>query len=336
MSSGSIGPSGGCASEDDSLHGLMFGKKIYFEDGAGGGGGNKAPPARKARGVVLGGGGQQQAPPPRCQVEGCEADLSGLKAYYCRHKVCGMHSKSPKVVVGGIEQRFCQQCSRFHQLTEFDQGKRSCRRRLAGHNERRRKPPAGPFSSRYGQLPRSFDEPSSRFRSFLMDFSYPKNGRDICSGNLVNSSQWHEVVDAPSSGIAPMLEAHPYLQGSQGQIVLSSPPELPPGDCLAGALDGSCALSLLSSTQPRGSSNTSKSQVPSIAAPSSSFNPFASNSYMANTWSFRDPGSRSQSHETEPGTGNFSGELELALQGSRQYLDHGYNHSDHMIHHRSL
>ncbi|KAG6539133.1 squamosa promoter-binding-like protein 14 [Zingiber officinale] len=333
MSSGSIGPSGGCASEDDSLHGLMFGKKIYFEDGAGGGGGNKVPPARRARGVALGGGGQQQAPPPRCQVEGCEADLSGLKAYYCRHKVCGMHSKAPKVIVGGIEQRFCQQCSRFHQLTEFDQGKRSCRRRLAGHNERRRKPPTGPFTSRYGQFPRSFDEPG-RFRSFLMDFSYPKNGRDICSGNLVTSNQWHQVVDAPSTGIAPMLEAHPYLQGSPGhQILLSSPELQPAGDCLAGALDGSCALSLLSSTtQPRGN-NTSKSQVPS-----SSFNPFASNSYMANTWGFRDPGSRSHSsHETEPGTGNFSGELELALQGSRQYLDHnGYSHSDHMIHHRSL
>lgn len=29
---------------------------------------------------------------------------------------------------------------RFHLLAEFDDGKRSCRRRLAGHNERRRKP----------------------------------------------------------------------------------------------------------------------------------------------------------------------------------------------------
>jgi len=28
---------------------------------------------------------------------------------------------------------------RFHVLTEFDGGKRSCRRRLAGHNRRRRK-----------------------------------------------------------------------------------------------------------------------------------------------------------------------------------------------------
>ena len=31
---------------------------------------------------------------------------------------------------------------RFHQLAEFDLEKRSCRRRLACHNERRRKPQA--------------------------------------------------------------------------------------------------------------------------------------------------------------------------------------------------
>ena len=28
---------------------------------------------------------------------------------------------------------------RFHELSEFDEAKRSCRRRLAGHNKRRRK-----------------------------------------------------------------------------------------------------------------------------------------------------------------------------------------------------
>lgn len=44
---------------------------------------------------------------------------------------------------------------RFHQLPEFDLEKRSCRRRLAGHNERRRKPqPASlsVLSSRYGRI----------------------------------------------------------------------------------------------------------------------------------------------------------------------------------------
>ncbi|KAK8509550.1 hypothetical protein V6N13_093420 [Hibiscus sabdariffa] len=76
---------------------------------------------------------------PRCQVEGCHVALVKAKEYHRRHKVCEMHSKAPKVVVLGLEQRFCQQCSRFHVVSEFDDSKRSCRRRLAGHNERRRK-----------------------------------------------------------------------------------------------------------------------------------------------------------------------------------------------------
>ncbi|XP_050236277.1 squamosa promoter-binding-like protein 7 [Mercurialis annua] len=76
---------------------------------------------------------------PRCQVEGCHVVLVNAKDYHRRHKVCEMHSKAPKVIVLGFEQRFCQQCSRFHAVSEFDDNKRSCRRRLAGHNERRRK-----------------------------------------------------------------------------------------------------------------------------------------------------------------------------------------------------
>ncbi|XP_048138948.1 squamosa promoter-binding protein 1-like isoform X2 [Rhodamnia argentea] len=85
--------------------------------------------------------------PPRtasrnCQAEKCTADLTEAKQYHRRHKVCEQHSKAPAVVVAGLHQRFCQQCSRFHELSEFDENKRSCRRRLAGHNERRRKNPA--------------------------------------------------------------------------------------------------------------------------------------------------------------------------------------------------
>jgi hypothetical protein len=34
---------------------------------------------------------------------------------------------------------------RFHVLAEFDEAKRSCRRRLAGHNKRRRKPQPDPL-----------------------------------------------------------------------------------------------------------------------------------------------------------------------------------------------
>ncbi|CAL4919926.1 unnamed protein product [Urochloa decumbens] len=76
---------------------------------------------------------------PACQVEGCGADLTAAKDYHRRHKVCEMHAKASTAMVGNTVQRFCQQCSRFHLLQEFDEGKRSCRRRLAGHNRRRRK-----------------------------------------------------------------------------------------------------------------------------------------------------------------------------------------------------
>ncbi|KAG6407060.1 hypothetical protein SASPL_130042 [Salvia splendens] len=76
-----------------------------------------------------------------CQAEKCSADLAAAKAYHRRHKVCELHAKAQVAVVAGIRQRFCQQCSRFHELSEFDEAKRSCRKRLAGHNERRRKNP---------------------------------------------------------------------------------------------------------------------------------------------------------------------------------------------------
>ncbi|ESR60504.1 Squamosa promoter-binding-like protein 4 [Citrus sinensis] len=58
-----------------------------------------------------------------CQVDKCAADLSDAKQYHRRHKVCEVHAKAQVVLMGGMRQRFCQQCSR----------------RLAGHNERRRK-----------------------------------------------------------------------------------------------------------------------------------------------------------------------------------------------------
>lgn len=48
-----------------------------------------------------------------CQVEDCKTDLSSAKDYHRRHKVCDMHSKASKALVGNVMQRFCQQCSRW-------------------------------------------------------------------------------------------------------------------------------------------------------------------------------------------------------------------------------
>ncbi|RDX60173.1 Squamosa promoter-binding-like protein 7, partial [Mucuna pruriens] len=143
---------------DPHLTCLHLGKRHYFEDAnnvggplgnrhvCGGGGfgleGNdKRPRGYCGGGTAAGGGGKTAAfaMVPRCQVEGCHVALMNAKEYHRRHRVCDMHSKAPKAVVLGLEQRFCQQCSRFHVVSEFDDSKRSCRRRLAGHNERRRK-----------------------------------------------------------------------------------------------------------------------------------------------------------------------------------------------------
>ncbi|XP_075079985.1 squamosa promoter-binding-like protein 3 [Nicotiana tabacum] len=98
---------------------------------------------------------------PCCQVEKCGLDLSGAKKYYKRHKLCQVHAKAPIVFVAGLRQRILEKAmtfmkftqrqhsgelitrdqSWFHEVSEFDGTKRSCRRRLAGHNERRRKTP---------------------------------------------------------------------------------------------------------------------------------------------------------------------------------------------------
>ncbi|WRX13512.1 SBP domain - like 6 [Theobroma cacao] len=115
---------------------------------------------------------------PSCLVDGCTADLSKCRDYHRRHKVCEVHSKTPKVTIRGQEQRFCQQCSRFHSLVEFDEGKRSCRKRLDGHNRRRRKP-----------QPDSLSVNSGRFLSNHQGTRYlPFSNHQIFSATAVTSS----------------------------------------------------------------------------------------------------------------------------------------------------
>jgi hypothetical protein len=99
---------------DPHLTCLKLGKRHYFEDVNGGGGGGGLGDKR-GKGY-FGGGGKVAAAAgfavARCQVDGCHVALVNAKEYHRRHKVCEMHSKAPKVVVLGLEQRFCQQCSR--------------------------------------------------------------------------------------------------------------------------------------------------------------------------------------------------------------------------------
>ncbi|KAE8723385.1 sugar transporter ERD6-like 16-like [Hibiscus syriacus] len=78
----------------------------------------------------------------RCQVPGCGADITELKGYHRRHRVCLQCANSSTVLIDGETKRYCQQCGKFHLLKDFDEGKRSCRRKLERHNNRRRRKPA--------------------------------------------------------------------------------------------------------------------------------------------------------------------------------------------------
>ncbi|PAN14080.1 hypothetical protein PAHAL_2G383000 [Panicum hallii] len=70
-------------------------------------GASSSSPVPARRGAAAGAGGG-----PRCQAERCNADLNEAGQYNRRHKVCQTHSKAPVVLVAGLRQRFCQQCSR--------------------------------------------------------------------------------------------------------------------------------------------------------------------------------------------------------------------------------
>ncbi|KAK4842379.1 hypothetical protein QYF36_020575 [Acer negundo] len=127
---------------------------------------------------------------PSCLVDGCTADLSKCRDYHRRHKVCELHSKTPIVTIRGQEQRFCQQCSRFHSLVEFDEGKRSCRKRLDGHNRRRRKPQPDSLSFNSGRF-----FPNHQGTKFI-PFGSPR----VFSASAVTSA-WAEAVRAKSDAM---------------------------------------------------------------------------------------------------------------------------------------
>ena len=70
------------------------------------------------------------------QADSCGLDLVGN--YSLRYRLCDDHIKSLSVLHCGIPKRFCQQCSRLHDVNEFDGKRRSCRERLQLHKARQR------------------------------------------------------------------------------------------------------------------------------------------------------------------------------------------------------
>lgn len=82
-----------------------------------------------------------------CKVAGCEADLRLEKPRNLLVKICDHHQRASQVVVNGEASRYCQQCSCFHGLKNFEIQLRSCRESL----QRRRNRFVAPLSSRHRQ-----------------------------------------------------------------------------------------------------------------------------------------------------------------------------------------
>ncbi|ONK58504.1 uncharacterized protein A4U43_C09F13750 [Asparagus officinalis] len=167
-------------------------------------------------------------------------------------------------MVGGQEQRFCQQCSRFHLLVEFDEVKRSCRKRLDGHNRRRRKPQ--PDSMNSGSLFTTHQGP--RFSSYPQIF--PTSASDPAWPVIVKTEE--EPLYSHHQPLHFLDRQHhhhfstsftrkhfPFLQDSEPSIcqpllkTISAPENSGNTNKLFSPLD--CALSLLSSPPQTSSIN---------------------------------------------------------------------------------
>ncbi|XP_062194510.1 squamosa promoter-binding-like protein 18 isoform X2 [Phragmites australis] len=250
---------------------------------------SSASPMKRPRSGPGGAGGAQC---PSCAVDGCNADLSKCRDYHRRHKVCEAHSKTPVVVVAGREMRFCQQCSRFHLLAEFDEAKRSCRKRLDGHNRRRRKPQPDTMNSgsfmtsqqgaRFSTFPAPRPEPSWSGVIKSEDSSYYAHqilrNRPHFAG--VTSTYSKEGRRFPflqdgdqvsfSTGAAATLEAATTV--CQPLKTVAVPPESSSSnkifsDGLTPVLDSDCALSLLSSSANSSSVDVSRMVQPTEHIP---------------------------------------------------------------------
>ncbi|CAL5383262.1 unnamed protein product [Camellia sinensis] len=189
-----------------------------------------------------GGGGSGSGSYPMCQVDNCREDLSNAKDYHRRHKVCEVHSKSSKALVGKEMQRFCQQCSRFHPLTEFDEGKRSCRRRLAGHNRRRRKTQTEDVSSSM-LLPANHDNSGNGdldIVNLLTVLAHAQGNKEVKSSNgssLPNKDQLIQILSKINSLPLPVeFEAKlPPVSGSSSRMTI---PEQASSDNQSSRLNG--------------------------------------------------------------------------------------------------
>ncbi|KAJ0258350.1 Squamosa promoter-binding-like protein 9 [Hirschfeldia incana] len=233
---------------------------------------------------------------------------------------------------------------RFHQLPEFDLEKRSCRRRLAGHNERRRKP-----------QPASLSVLSSRYGRITPSLYGAGNAETTMNGSFLGSQEmgWtsSRTLDTrvmrrpPSWQISPMnVFSQGSVSGGGGGISFSSSEimDTKPESYKGIGSDSNCALSLLSNPhQPHDNNNntwrTSSGFGPMTVTMAQPPPAPSQHQYLNPPWVFKDDDNNSANDmspvlnlgrftEAEISGGTTMGEFELSdhhqhHQNRRQYME---------------
>ncbi|KAL6784671.1 hypothetical protein ACKKBF_B02735 [Auxenochlorella protothecoides x Auxenochlorella symbiontica] len=102
-------------------------------------------------------GKARRGPRPRmfkkntCQADNCTADLGACSFYYQRNHICPAHLKAGAYAVRGVSTRFCQRCGVGHPVEDFSGAKRSCKKALERHNQRRREKQGGSEGGQTGE-----------------------------------------------------------------------------------------------------------------------------------------------------------------------------------------
>ncbi|KAK4399863.1 Squamosa promoter-binding-like protein 6 [Sesamum angolense] len=137
---------------------------------------------------------------------------------------------------------------KFHVLAEFDEGKRSCRKRLAGHNERRRKPQ---FDNHLGAA--YFTTDASTFSRFLSGGFFGLQYNEPANGQLPAPVKFSESLPKSLLHLHGMGKQYPSKNCLNNSL---SVPELSVGS------NSSCALSLLSAQSQNLVSNSAGASMP--------------------------------------------------------------------------
>ncbi|CAL5094902.1 unnamed protein product [Urochloa decumbens] len=176
----------------------------------------------KARAAGGAGGTVRAAPMEmKCQVPGCEVDIRELKGYHRRHRVCLRCAHASSVMLDGVQKRYCQQCGKFHVLLDFDEDKRSCRRKLERHNKRRRRKPDSK-----GILDKEIDEELDLSADFSGDGELREENMEGTTSEMLETVLSNKVLDRGTpAGSEDVLSSptctQPSLQNEQSKSLVT-------------------------------------------------------------------------------------------------------------------